>query len=219
MGFWNKLFSPVSTSPTAEPRVAKNITKTDIKLLFRSIRNGDQQKVRELIQSNQEFINACASAPPKKDDGQSPLQVAIKSGQFDIADYLIDQGANVNFMEESRINSWHAPVLHDAIVAAVGRAGRSQSWRALAILKRLLERGAKPNALDSYGTSCLNRAIHDARPLIHSGLPSEADFLADLGKVFEALLAAGADIHAKSTPQGTSAFQEAQGSFLDRFIR
>ncbi|MCT4595158.1 MAG: ankyrin repeat domain-containing protein [Anaeromicrobium sp.] len=39
------------------------------------------------------------SNPPKKDDGQSPLQVALKTGNFQIADFLIDNGANLNFME------------------------------------------------------------------------------------------------------------------------
>lgn len=67
-------------------------------------------------------MNCTAKQPPKKDDGQSPLQVALKNGAFDIADYLIDQGADLNFIEDaSCCNEWRAPVLHDAFLYS-GRA-------------------------------------------------------------------------------------------------
>ena len=37
---------------------------------------------------------------PKKDIGQSPLQVAIKCRHFEIIDLLIAHGADINFMED-----------------------------------------------------------------------------------------------------------------------
>ena len=42
-----------------------------------------------------ELVNCVAKQPPKKDDGQSPLQVALKTGNFEIAKYLIDMGADL----------------------------------------------------------------------------------------------------------------------------
>jgi hypothetical protein len=47
------------------------------------------------------------------------LQVAFKAGQFAIATLLIEHGADVNFQESSLVNEWTAPVLHDAVRAAL----------------------------------------------------------------------------------------------------
>jgi Ankyrin repeat. len=90
-----------------------------MKALFTAIRQSDFEKVKTLIERKPELVNCVAKQPPKKDDGQSPLQVAFKTGNFDIADYLVDQGANVNFIEAESINEWKAPVIHDAIRATV----------------------------------------------------------------------------------------------------
>lgn len=69
-----------------------------MKAFFKEIRAGDLEAVRSRLEANSTLVDATATAPPRKDDGQSPLQVAIKSGQFDIAHVLIDRGANVNFI-------------------------------------------------------------------------------------------------------------------------
>lgn len=90
-----------------------------MKKLFVAIRQGDLKLVKEILQKNPKLINCTAKQPPKKDDGQSPLQVAIKSGNFTIADYLIDLGADLNFIETDSCNEWKMPVLHDAIMATV----------------------------------------------------------------------------------------------------
>ncbi len=92
-----------------------------MKKLFTAIRQGDSETVKELIKKNPELVNCVAKQPPKKDYGQSPLQVAFKSsgGTTEMVHYLIEKGANVNFMESKDCcNEWRAPVLHDAIIAA-----------------------------------------------------------------------------------------------------
>ena len=43
----------------------------------------------------------------------------MKCGSFDVADFLIDSGADVNYMEAGSANEWRAPVLHDAVKAAI----------------------------------------------------------------------------------------------------
>lgn len=56
---------------------------------------------------------------PKKDIGQSPLQVAIKCGEFEIIDFLLEKGADSDFMEDPSLVPPHSvcmSVLHDAII-------------------------------------------------------------------------------------------------------
>jgi len=95
------------------------IKKKDIKSFFSAIRKHDNLKVQIMLDSNPDIVNVRTFAPPKKDDGQSPLQVAFKCGNFEIADILINNNADVNFVEQSGINEWNMPVLHDAIRAAI----------------------------------------------------------------------------------------------------
>ena len=52
-----------------------------MKKLFKAIRNNDLDTVRQLIEKKPELVNCTAKQPPKKDDGQSPLQVALKTGK------------------------------------------------------------------------------------------------------------------------------------------
>ena len=87
---------------------------------FKAIRNGDFDTIKAILVTHPEEINAVVKQPPKKDDGQSLLQVALKTGHLDIADYLLDQNANVNYMEPVECcNEWRMPVLHDAIRCAI----------------------------------------------------------------------------------------------------
>ncbi|MBO4410161.1 MAG: ankyrin repeat domain-containing protein, partial [Spirochaetales bacterium] len=100
--------------------------------LFLAIRHEDLQQVKDIISKNPDLIHCTAKLPPKKDDGQSPLQVALKTGNFDIADYLLDMGADPNFMEaeDCYYSEWRAPALHEAIEAAVmeSRWSVQQKW-------------------------------------------------------------------------------------------
>ena len=91
-----------------------------MKKLFTAIRASNLEMVRQVIEKKPALVNCVAKQPPKKDDGQSPLQVALKTGNIAIANYLLDRGADVNFIEdESCCNAWRTPVLHDAINCAV----------------------------------------------------------------------------------------------------
>lgn len=63
--------------------------------MFKEIRHGDIEKIRIRIARNPAIVNEIyTGAKPKKDIGQSPLQVAIKCGQFEIIDLLIENGAD-----------------------------------------------------------------------------------------------------------------------------
>src|SRR5262245_58141631 len=143
--------------------------KKDIKALFSAIRKHENQTVRTLLAADSALVNARASAPPKKDDGRSPLQVALTPGNCASAVHLIDLGANVHFMEEASLNEWRAPVLHDALRAAAFTARDSKAdsgekfQQALGLVRRMLSMGVDPNATDSYGNNGLSRALMDCR--------------------------------------------------------
>lgn len=46
-----------------------------MKKLFKAIRAQDYELVKQIIEAKPELVNCTAKQPPKKDDGQSPLQV------------------------------------------------------------------------------------------------------------------------------------------------
>ena len=201
-----------------------------MKKLFNAIRNSDINEVKEIITKKPELVNCVAKQPPKKDDGQSPLQVAFKTGNTDIAEYLIDMGANVNFIEnESCFNSWRTPVLHDAINCAVmlsrwntnddlrGFRVYSTKERAdegLRLLKKMIATGADVNAIDSHGNSGLNRFVLQANQILPSYNYVEHkegkdrlftdELHTDLRNILQELKDAGADVNYKAPNIGYS---------------
>lgn len=125
--------------------------------MFKEIRHGDIEKVRERIAKNPSVVNEVfTGAKPLKDIGQSPLQVAIKCGEFEIIDLLLENGADADFMEDqsqkpaetSASYFMSMSVLHDAIIGAFrslpyGEFERSEQY--VRVIEKLLERGANPN--------------------------------------------------------------------------
>lgn len=66
-----------------------------MKKLFQAIRKKENDAVRELLTKKPEPVSCTAKQPPKKDNGQSPLQVSLKTGDFEAANLLLDLGADV----------------------------------------------------------------------------------------------------------------------------
>ncbi len=201
-----------------------------MKKLFAAIRASDLGMVRQIIEKKPELVNCVAKKPPKKDDGQSPLQVALKTGNTAIAHYLLDMGADVNFIEdEACCNAWRTPVLHDAINCAVMScrwsaddkdmgfrefSTKERSVDALGVLKKMIDMGADVNALDSYGNSGLNRFALQAKQILPSYNYAEhregkdriftEELHEDLRSVLQALRDAGADGSYKAPNLGCS---------------
>lgn len=207
-----------------------------MKKLFTTIRKGDLDAVKDLLAKNPSLIHCTAKQPPKKDDGQSPLQVAIKTGHFKIANLLLDCGADVNFMEsEDCANRWRMPVLQDAIRASilssrwntVGPDGQltvystqEEADQSYCILKKMLSLGADIRCLDSFGNSCLERAILDASQI----LPKSSDRIltpelyADLSRIFQLLFDAGADVSALDRYSGKPLIETYQDQPIKDFL-
>ena len=192
--------------------------------LFNAIRSESFDEVKKIIDSKPDLVNCIAKQPPKKDDGQSPLQVALKVGAFDICDYLIDNGADLNFMEdESSCNEWRTPVIHDAINAAVMCSRRNayesdngvrklklfsteeKADRSFSILKRMLELGADVNKVDSYGNSAIWRFCLQANQILptynynthveDNNRLFTPELQSDLFRILKALCDHGADLN------------------------
>ena len=134
-----------------------------MKKLFKAVRQNDLEAIKQILAKNPEVIDNIATPPPKKDEGQSPLQVAIKVGNLEIAHYLIEKGADVNHMEPDNGVPWNqcfkCPLLFDAII------GLYLTWETrreeyMHLILRLLASGADPNKQDNRGFSAWDFAIN-----------------------------------------------------------
>lgn len=216
-----------------------------MKKLFLAIRNSDINTIKEILTQNPELIACTAKQPPKKDDGQSPLQVALKTGNFDIAEYLLGLGADVNFMEsEPCCNEWRAPVLHDAITAAIMNSRwntysdimgglkvyktKEEADRAYDMLKKIIDAGADVNAIDSFGNSCLWRGCLQASQILPRYNQAEnkmsgerlitEEVKADIARIFKLLIEAGADVDYIRPDIGRSIKEFYKNQTLEQFL-
>lgn len=190
--------------------------------IFTDIVAGDERKVLERVEKEPKVISAVATGKPRKYAGQSPLQVAIRSGSFRIAQMLLSHGADPNFVDAESATGWSAPVLHDAIAAAVKRSrwlrpaapgAPDPEWRlansaeqadsAFAVLSALLNAGARIDMLDSYECAALGRAAVAAREILPKHWyndpdrvdekPLNPELVDDLARIFGSLYVHGAD--------------------------
>lgn len=188
-----------------------------MKALFTAIKNRDNEKVLELISKKPQLVNCTAKKPPKRDDGQSPLQIAFKAKNFWAVDYFLEKGANVNFIEIESVNEWKMPVLHDAIMATIHMirfehpidpwdrerkgqfkiAGEKEYFdKTFLLLKTMIDKGADANAVDSYGNTSLMRACMDIENRwIDKSRSLSNETIEDSKQIFDLLISSGADIY------------------------
>lgn len=171
--------------------------------LFKDIRHGDIGAVRAAISKKVTVVNEVYNAKtPKKDIGQSPLQVAIKCGEFEIAGLLLKNGADADFMEDPALVPPHSicmPVLHDAIIgvfSALCYKQYSHSERYLNLIQALLESGADPNRKTSSGMLPIGTAVNGAEMILErkSAYPDIQEITQKrLYEVLDLLIKYGAD--------------------------
>lgn len=171
-----------------------------MKKLFTVIRQGKLDEVKMILEKKPELVNCVSGALPKKDHGQSPLQVALKTGKYEIADYLISHGADVNFMEaEDDDLGLRAPVLFDAINATITSLCYrrvDESDIAFDYVKLLIEKGADVNKSASNGFDSINWSICTAellfeRPTIYPNVQEKVR--EQLIRILDILIENGAD--------------------------
>ena len=209
--------------------------------LFDAIRKNNIELVKDLISSDASLVNSISVNGLEKDNGQSPLQVAIKTNNIDIANYLIDNNANVNFIEKDSTNEWKAPVIHDALRTAIMNTRwntfdgnikifhtKEESDKAFTLLKRIIELGADVNAHDSYYNSCLDRALLDCRQIlpyydIEKDLLSKDRVLTDeikedISRIIKILIDNGADVNEKNINSNKSFKEAANNSVISKCL-
>lgn len=189
----------------------ETLIRNDVKVFIKAIRTHDNLMVEQMLTAMPDLVRAKAKSPPKKDDGQSPLQIAFKVGNFEAAERLLAAGADPDYMEESEINAWRAPVLQDAITAtAFNCYTRNKDpdnfETGLRLIREMVASGANPNKTNSFGTNCAMRALADAKQMIlHRDVDTSSQgTVAQMRKLFAVLHELGADFDAR-TEAGTSA--------------
>lgn len=173
-----------------------------MKKLFKAIRQGDLSEVKSILSKNPEAISSIAVPPPKKDIGQSPLQVAVKIGEFDIAYYLMEQGADVDFIEaEAEGVTWRTPILHDAIrttFQSLCYKDIENSRKGLELMRELLNSGADPNKQASNTFAALDECVARAHSILdnRTAYPAVQDITEkQLAAALNMLLEHGADFN------------------------
>ena len=183
-----------------------------MKKLFTMIRRGNLEEVTAILDKKPDLISCLAKAPPKKEDGQSPLMVAIKSDNLEVAHLLLDRGADVNFADAVNPygNNFSAPIWYDAICQCFLRAshlvgpGPERTKGYFLLLRRLLDMGMDPNQKTSYGLTAWQHALEQYDEVAHDSYPSyyveqtktsNRQLREMLKAVLDELLKHGADIH------------------------
>ena len=184
-----------------------------MKKLFDNIKKSNIEKVSQIIEKNPELVNCVSENLTKRDEGQSPLQIAIKTENTAIANYLLDMGADVNFISNEKTSN-RKPVIHNAIEYAVMSSRwnerfleystKEKAVEALGILKKMLDMGADVKALDFYGISGLGCFVQRAKKILPTYNYAEereeddriftTEVHEDLKNVLKALKDAGADL-------------------------
>jgi hypothetical protein len=177
------------------------VGKVKMKRLFKAVRQNDLETVKRILEAKPELINCVATPPPKKDNGQSLLQVANKVNNYEIAHYLIDKGIDVNYMEPDfglpPTQCFTCPVLIDAVrfIFTGELSWRKYADERMKLILHLLEKGADPNKTDNRKRNSWDWAIQNYLHTIPVIKDVEREqFAALANKVFGALYRYNADI-------------------------
>lgn len=191
-----------------------------MKKLFTLIRQGKRDEVAALLDRKPELISCTATAPPKKDNGQSPLMVAIKSDNPEIANLLLDRGADVNFRDapsqphNESVPIWYLAVGQCFLLAGdhVAECHKERTRQYYELLRRLLEMGMDPNQRATNDFWSRNAWEYALEQYEYFALGSYSSYYEEgdkahnrqlremLHAVLDLLLAHGADIHACPPP-------------------
>jgi len=171
----------------------------DLMALMTSIASGDTAKVLELVTANADLVQISATNGASRADasryffpqirhylyaGDTALHIAAAGFRFEVAQFLIDHGANSTAKNRrgaeplhyaSDCNTWH-PAAQVATIECLIRAGanpnstdksgvspihRAVRTRCAAAVQALLSAGAKPDLANKNGSTPLHLAVQN----------------------------------------------------------
>ena len=164
------------------------------------VHQGNLNEVKQIIERKPDEVNSISGPSPKKDHGQSPLQIAFKTGNFEIVGYLIYHGVDINFIENADGDpGLRAPVLFDAIntvIMSFCYRDFNASDHAFTYVERLAREGADVNKTASSGWDAIDWTVTRAEQII--GRPtvyteSQEAARRQCAKILDVLIKNGAD--------------------------
>jgi ankyrin repeat protein len=163
------------------------------------------------LQAVQELVKAGANVNDTLSDGQSALVVAVANAHWQVADYLLDQGADPN-LAGAGWNALHQAVRERRPNIGFGTPGPipTGSVDSLLVIEKMLAEGAKANA------RMTKNGMKDGQRNRLNRLGSTAFFLAAKNtdvEVMKALVKAGADAKIPSA-DGTTSLMVASGLMI-----
>ena len=192
--------------------------------IFDAIKSNDFEKIKRMVEAQPELAKAIAPKKPTETMGMSPLQVALNTGWHrEIAWFLLENGADVNYMAGPEYKLYGSsvgyPALFDAVCSAVRNTRRyvqdqqtgefrwihskDEADLSFRFLKRMIELGADVNKTDYDGRNSLMEAIGEANKLcpivnpvtgrLYDSLPITPEMTEDLRRIFKLLIDSGAD--------------------------
>ncbi len=167
------------------------------------------------LASVQAVFEAKADLDKPSGDKSTALLVAIQNGHYDVANFLVAHGANVNLANEKGWNPLYLTVKHRNI--ETGTIPVPNQDQAMDFIKVLLDHGANPNARLKANTEIRNgqRATWlneaGATPFLRAALCGDAE-------VMKMLLAHGADPKISTDDHTTPLMAAAGVGYSDGFI-
>lgn len=141
-----------------------------MKKLFDAINKGDLEIVKKIIERNPVLVNCREKGWRKRDEGESPLRVAIKNCHYDIVCLLIKAGADVN--DYTARDHWY--ISHQAVYTSVlhciprYRLQVGTYEDSFKILKYLIEHQMDINLPNENGVNCLFVGVKLSHWMMHS---------------------------------------------------
>jgi uncharacterized protein len=197
--------SPVDAKPNQPPEEQSGGLLTP--LMF-AAREGDMASARILVAAGAD-VNAIDG------DGKNPLGLAIFSGNYDLASFLIDNHSNVNQPDAQNF----AP-LYWAVDRRNMETAPDFPWMVtkdpLPLVKKLLDAGADPNFL--INNTPRNRMREGSPRITYATVIHRAAFAGDL-ELVKLLLQYGANPHVLSSDRETTLMAACGNGFILGFHR
>lgn len=166
--------------------------------LFNAITRNDLQEVKKIIEKNPSSVNSVAKAPPKYEAGKSPLQVAVEYDCIEIIYFLLENGADVNYLGPNQARPALCDLITKVLIDGVSKYNDDNAWdEHINLIHSLIEKGADVNLTDYNGTNAWMQTIlsytHAARSI--KSIEQINKLKNFTKKILDILLENGADIY------------------------